>query len=295
MPPRPRKTYTPGRGGAPATSERLTWSRRARGAASSTRSASVRAPRSCARPTRRTRISAVARASGSARWHGSVGTPKKWASAASPTRRVRSPSRRRASQTVSTTGAAIRRPVRSSTSRSRNARSKRALCATIAPSPANARNCRTASSQRGAPRSASARIPVSDVTAGGQRDARVDEGLECVPELERADALGADLADARRPRREPGRLEVDDDEVRVLEKDVGARGRREADRGAAPGEPRVADDHVVEERARERGRGAREREEDRAPRPRPAPAPVGPRRAPRGDRRRRTRAACARW
>ena len=53
-------------------------------------------------------------------------------------------SRRRASHTVSTTGAAIRLPVRRSTSRSRNARSKRALCATRAASPANPTKRRTA-------------------------------------------------------------------------------------------------------------------------------------------------------
>ena len=149
-----------GTGRRPAASARprrasaSTCRRRARGAASSTRSASVRAPRSWASPSSTRRISAVARASGSARWHGSVETPKKCASAARPTRRVRSPSSRRASQTVSTTGAAIRRPVSSSTSRSRKARSKRALCATSAASPANSSKRRIASSARGAPRSA---------------------------------------------------------------------------------------------------------------------------------------------
>jgi hypothetical protein len=94
-----------------------------------------------------------------------------------------------------------------------------------------------------------------------QHDARVDERLECIAELERADALRADLADPRGARREPGRLEVDDDEVRVLEEDVRAGRVGEPDRGAAPREARVPGDDVVEERAGERRRRAREREE----------------------------------
>ncbi len=61
----------------------------------------------------------------------------------------------------------MRCPVRSSTSRSRNARSKRALWATIAASPANETKRRIARSARGAPRSAAGRIPVSAATAGG--------------------------------------------------------------------------------------------------------------------------------
>src|SRR3954469_8441125 len=55
----------------------------------------------------------------------------------------------------------MREPVSRSVSRSRNARSKRALCATSTPSPAKARNCRTASGGRGAPRSCSVRRPVT--------------------------------------------------------------------------------------------------------------------------------------
>ena len=66
-----------GRGGAPATSERLPARRRARGAESSTSSATVSAPRSCASPISASRISAVASASASARWHGRVDVPKK--------------------------------------------------------------------------------------------------------------------------------------------------------------------------------------------------------------------------
>ena len=209
-----------------------------------------------------TRISAVARASGSARWHGSVGTPKKCASAARPTRRVRSPSSRRASQTVSTTGAAMRFPVSRSTSRSRKPRSKRALWATRTASPANARSRRTARSALGAPRSASWWMPVSDVTAGGSGARGSTSVSNASSELEATDALRADLADPRRARREPGRLEVDDDEVRVLEEDVRPGRRSQADRPSPPREPRVTRDDVVEERPRERGRSAGEREED---------------------------------
>ena len=96
---------------------------------------------------------------------------------------------------------------------------------------------------------------------GRQRDARVDERLERVLEREGADALGADLADPRRAGREAGRLEVDDDEVRVLEEDVRTRRGRQPDRCPPPGETGVTGDDVVEQGARE-GRGrAREREE----------------------------------
>ena len=56
--------------------------RRGRVAASSTRSATVRAPRSCAIPIRQSRISAVASASGSARWHGRASVAKRYESAA---------------------------------------------------------------------------------------------------------------------------------------------------------------------------------------------------------------------
>ena len=162
---------------------------------------------------------------------------------------------------MSTTGAAMRRPVRSSTSRSRKARSKRALCATIAASPANASSRRTASWARGAPRERLGADPGDRRDGGGKRDPWVDERLERVLELERPDALRSDLADPRRARRETRRLEVDDDEMRVLESDVRARRRREPDRCAAPGEPRVAGDDVVEQRPGERRRRAREGEQ----------------------------------
>ena len=105
------------------------------------------------------------------------------------------------------------------------------------------------------------RMPVSEVTAGGSGTRGSTSVSNASSSSSAADALRADLADPRRARREPGRLEVDDDEVRVLEQDVRSRRRRETDGGAAPGEPRVAGDDVVEQRARERRRRAREREE----------------------------------
>ena len=87
------------------------------------------------------------------------------------------------------------------------------------------------------------------------------QGVRSVLELERPDALRSDLADPRRARRETRGLEVDDDEMRVLERDVRARRRREPDRCAAPGEPRVAGDDVVEQRPGKRRRRARESEQ----------------------------------
>ena len=128
----------------------------------------MRAPRSWARPMSETRISAVACASGSARWHGRTEVPKNCASEASPTRGMRPASSRRASPTVSTTGAARRRPEISSTSRSRKARSKRALWATrTACSPAKARKRLTAAGARGAPRRSRSWIPVRPAITGG--------------------------------------------------------------------------------------------------------------------------------
>ena len=106
-------------------------------------------------------------ASARARWHGVAEVPKKCASVASPTRFVRPLRSRRASQTVSTTGAATRRPVSRSTARSRNPISKRALCATRVVSPAKSRNRRTARSAPGAPRRLACPMPVSAVIAGG--------------------------------------------------------------------------------------------------------------------------------
>ncbi len=94
-----------------------------------------------------------------------------------------------------------------------------------------------------------------------QRGARIDERLERVDDLERAHAHGPDLADAAGLRGEPGRLEVEDDELGLLERHVRVRIVREADARPDEGKPRVAVDDVAEERAGERGRGPLEREQ----------------------------------
>ena len=94
-----------------------------------------------------------------------------------------------------------------------------------------------------------------------QRDARVDERLERRTDLERLDPLGADLDDARAGGREPGRLEIEDDERGRLERSRCPGRIGEPDRRAAPREPRVARDHVVEQRARDRRRRRGEGEE----------------------------------
>ncbi len=164
---RSRKRYTPGVAGAPCTSRRLPWTRRGRGAASSSRSATVRAPRSCARPISASSTSAVACASGRARWHGATDVPKKNASDARLVRCTRPASRFRASGTVSTIVAESRLPVSRSSSRFTNPTSKRALCATSTASSANAENRRSAVATRGARRSSSSESPVRRPTGAG--------------------------------------------------------------------------------------------------------------------------------
>ena len=110
-----------------------------------------------------------------------------------------------------------------------------------------------------------AHVALGDTRQGGdrrrQRHARVDERLERGAGLERLHPLGADLDDPRAGRRETGRLEVEHDERGVLEQDGGTGWVGEPDRGAAPREPRVTRDDIVEQRAGDRRRGRREREE----------------------------------
>ena len=128
-------------------------------------------------------------------------------------------SSRRASQTVSTTGAATRRPVSRSTARSRKPTSKRALCATSGASPANPRKRRTASSDAGrAAQRRRRRIPVSarDRAAAARRPGgRASRSVSSISSA--AHPHRADLAHAIAARREPGRLEVEDDELGVLD------------------------------------------------------------------------------
>ena len=203
----------------------------------------------------------MACASGSARWHGTVETPKKWESAARPKLPVRSASRRFASQTVSTTGAAMRRPVRSSTSRSRKPRSKRALCATSAASPANARNRRIASSTRGAPRRAAGWMPVSAVTAGGS-GARGSTSVSKVSSSSRARTRCAPISQIRALRGvRPVVSRSTTTKCACSSRTSCPAGAASPTDGAAPGEARVARDDVLQQRAGEGGRGAREGEE----------------------------------
>ena len=97
---------------------------------------------------------------------------------------------------------------------------------------------------------------------GGERDAGIDQRLEGLPELEAADALGADLADPRRSRTQTGRLEVEDDEGCLLERDATLHGVRKAEQtAAAPGESHVPLDDIVEESPGDAGRSAGEREQ----------------------------------
>ena len=240
----------------------MAWSRRARGAASSTTSEIVRAPRSCARPSSETRISAVASASGSARWHGAVDAPKKCASRLSEKRSLRPCSSR------------LREPDRVDDRRG-EAPAREALELVLEEGDVEARVVRdehgvareleeAADGDLRARRAAQVLVP--DPRQRGdvrrQEDAGIHERLERVRDREPAYADGADLADPARARREPGRLEVEDDELGVLDLDSAVRLDREADARAEPREPRVALDDVLEQRARERGRRPLEREED---------------------------------
>ena len=203
-----------------------------------------RAPRSCARPIRRdedlrrrlrvgkravARVAPTSRRSARAR-RGSSRPARPPSSARASADRVehrrREPPRRRSARR----------------SRSRNARSKRALCATSTQSPAKARNRRIAASTDGRAAEVARRaIPVS---RGDRRRQRRRAGRTKVwkvaGRLEPRDADGADLADLRRAGREAGRLEVDDDERRGLERQVARRrggerdARRRATRAARP-------------------------------------------------------------
>ena len=111
---------------------------------------------------------AVASASGSARWHGAVGTPKKFASEARPTLRSRPSSSRRASAAVQSGGSDSRRPYSASRCCSRKRWSKRALCATSSASPAKREELpHDGRGRRRARAAPAARRPVSRATGSG--------------------------------------------------------------------------------------------------------------------------------
>ena len=208
-------------------------------------------------PIRQSRISAVASASGSARWHGRASVAKRYESAA----RFAGcrPSRQRASPTVSTTVAATRRPVSRIVSLSRNAMSKRALCATSTASPAKREEAADGAATGGARRSS--RV----AEAGQRRDRRlqpragVRERLEPLAQLEPAHADSADLARPRR-RRAGGRSSRGRRRrtSRARAASASPAARRERDEVAGPAEARIVLHRLVEQRAREPHRhGAR--------------------------------------
>ncbi len=281
----------PGVVGASATSERLAWSRRARGADSSTRSATVSAPRSCARPIRAIRISAVASCIGER----------------PVTRLDRRPEEVREVREAEPLRPAAQQPPGEPDRvdhRSCDAPARQPLDGAVEEAHVEARVVGDEDGVAGEREEAahgevggrrSAHVALGDTRQGGdrrrQRHARVDEGLERGAGLECLHPLRADLDDPRAGRRETRGLEVEHDERGVLEQERGTGRVGEPDRGAAPGKPRVTRDDVVEQRACDRRRGRRERKERSGRVARPAPVPAAPRRARRGGRRRRRRAA----
>ena len=273
-----------GRGRRPAAAARrrraprLRWTRRGAVAASSTRSATVRAPRSCAMPDQphedlRGRLGVGQRAMAGTR----VGRE--------PVRQ-----RRRGSRAgVRAAGARARPcrppspPTRCPVSRivswSRNAMSKRALCATSTASPANARKRRTAAATGGARRSSSSRRPVKRRRSPAGRRT---PGLASVwNRVGRARAARP----ARRRTRRTGRARPESPvvsrskttNVRLLEEQPLAGRSGERDEVARPAQPRVGLHRLVEQRPREARRERRSRAAGRPVRPR-RPA-TGPRRS----------------
>ncbi len=188
--------------------------------------------------------------------------PKKCESWASEKRSLRRCKRRRASQTVSTTAAATRRPVSRWTAVSRNPMSKRALCAASGASPANARKRRTASCCLGARRRSTSRSPVSRAIVGGSAT-RGSTRVSNVSAISSARTRTAPISHIR---------------SRVADKPVVSRSKTTSSassisvsgvcpsasptRAAQPGEPRVTVDDVGEQGVRQRRGCTFEREEN---------------------------------
>jgi hypothetical protein len=93
-------------------------------------------------------------------------------------------------------------------------------------------------------------------------DARVDERLERLVDRQCANADCPDLAHAIATRREPGRLEIEDDELGVLDRRLAASVAGKADPRSEPGQSRITVDDVGQQAARERRRRTLESEED---------------------------------
>ncbi len=94
----------------------------------------------------------------------------------------------------------------------------------------------------------------------GQRHARIDERLERLDGLEAPHADSAELADPVASGREAGRLQVEDDELRLFEQGVGLLpGQRDA--AAETGDPAVPRSQLPEQRVGEPFGDRRRREE----------------------------------
>ena len=193
---------------------------------------------------------------------------------------------------MSTTGAASRCPVRSSTSRSRKARSKRALCATITErSPAKARKLRTAAPARGAPRTSRSAMPVIPSITGGMGT----PGSTSVWNVPVGSSASTRTAPISQIADWAGRRPVVSRSTTTNR--ASSSGRSRPGGSASPTHaPRHASraspvDDVLEQAPRERRRAPARARRARAPPARRAPARAVPRSARRGGRRRRTRVA----
>ena len=169
--------------------------------------------------------------------------------------------------------------------------SKRALWATRTASPANERKRRTARSADGAPRTSPWAMPVRAVIAVGSGT----PGLTSVSNVAPAASASTRWAPISTIRERAGerpvvsRSKTTNEACSSRRRGTGWVG--EPDRGAAPREPRVARDHVVEQRPCDRRRGRGEREERAGRVAGRHRALAAPRRARRAGRRRRRRAA----
>ena len=141
--------------------------------------------------TRRSRISAVARASGNARWQGSAAVPKNTARAARLALSIRPRRSRRASTIVSTTGAASRRPSRSASSWSMNETSNRTLCPARTPRRANAARRRSAGAGDSSGPTVTLELPDDLTTFHEHRTHLAD------PRLTRHEACGLEVDDGK--------------------------------------------------------------------------------------------------
>ena len=255
-------TYTPGPAGRPVARWRCWRARRGGASASAITSSALSAPRSWARPISATSTSAVASASGSARWHGRTVTSKRSDTLARSKRASRPASRRRASATVSSTRMPRRVP---SSAHERAVEHADVEGRVVGDEDAAARE-REQLGERRAQRAGAREIAIADARdlrdARRHRDARVDQAREPCHLLAALEPHGADLDDAR-ARADAGRLEVDDRPGRLGQRR--ARRRREPDEADAAvvvaHEARVVLHDLLEHAPRQLARHARQRQE----------------------------------